>query len=115
VVPQDPSQAWPEVPRDKRLDWQLDLQQDRAEDFSKQLIADASPWALRPEDPNLLRNSYTRFLTSLQNMHANSTVIKDKYAWNFWEEYCKRMGTTPIRSDIRAVLGIDAFGFQRER
>ena len=115
VVPQDPSQAWPDVPRDKRLDWQLGLQRSRAEDFSKQLTADASPWALRPEDPNLLRNSYARFLSSLQNMHADSTVIKDKYAWNFWEEYCKRMGTTPIRSDISAVLGVDAFGFQRER
>ena len=69
----------PEQVADNNHNWQRGLQEERAEDFAKQLMADASPWALRPDDPNLLRNMYARFLTSLENLHASSTVEKDRY------------------------------------
>ena len=108
-------QDWPEAPRDKRLDWQRVLQEERAADFTKQLKADASPWAIRPNDPDKLEAMCAKFFNSMQSLHADSTVIKDSYYWKFWSTYCESMGTTPVRSDVAAITGIDAFGFQRER
>ena len=95
--------------------WQQPLQQCRTENFVQQLTADTSQWALKPDDPEILPAMCADFFSTLEHAHAASTVGNDKYAWKFWEKYCKMMGTTPIRSDVAAVLGLDAFGHQRER
>ena len=95
--------------------WQQPLQQCRTGNFVKQLIADTSQWALKPDDPAILPTTCADFFSTLEHAHAASTVGNGKYAWRFWEKYCEMMGTTPIRSDVAAVLGLDAFGHQRER
>ena len=95
--------------------WQQPLKQERAESFVKQLTADESQWAIRPKNPAILPEMCSAFFDTLEHGHAPSTVGNDKYAWKFWEEYCEMMGTTPIRSDVASIMGLDAFGHQREK
>jgi hypothetical protein len=94
--------------------WQQEIQADRAKSFAQQLKADTSQWALKPDDPELLEAMCVQFYESMEQAHAESTVRGDRYAWKFWEDYTKMLGTPAVRDDIAAIVGLDPFGHQRE-
>lgn len=94
--------------------WLNELSRQRAADFTTQLQEDASQWALRPKDPQMLEHLCRNFFTGLEEAHAPSTIRQDKSAWKHWCQWCEELNTTPIRSDLRALSGLDQFGLQRE-
>ena len=94
---------------DSKSDWVTGLALQRASQF-----ADTSTWAIRPSDPALLDSICNDFFLTTRFAHAPSTVQQDKSAWKYWQQWCQHVGTPPIRDDLRALSGMDAFGLQRE-
>jgi hypothetical protein len=78
------------------------------------LLADKSPLALRPRNPETLIDIVTAVDTAGAEQGAASTLLKDNGAWRRWEAYCAELGTSPWRTDALANSGADDLGYRRE-
>jgi hypothetical protein len=114
AAPKTPTQSATTVVCDSTEDWVTTLARQRASQFANQLRTDTSAWAIKPKDPELLEAICNDFFLSTRFAHSDSTINQDKSAWKYWLQWCQHVGTPPIRDDLRALSGIDAFGMQRE-
>ena len=79
-----------------------DAQQRRIEAAMQQMQHDRSELALRPSDPGLLRLLLERAAASTIRRTPLSVASLDASYWRFWCDWCRVMGTPPLRTDVEA-------------
>ena len=73
------------------------------------VAADTSSLALRPTNVALLAAMLDAAQRALDRRAPLTTAKQDKSSWKFWCEWAELMGTSPVRSDVQANAGLNAF------
>jgi len=87
---------------------------DRFTGWEAALLQDTSPFAILPNDPELLAGYLDMMRDSLENAYAESTNNTDKYHLRAWQHVCRKLGTPMWRTDVAANSGLDPVGHRRE-
>jgi hypothetical protein len=78
------------------------------------LMTDLSPWALRPDDPNVLTDIVTMVHTAVDAATPPRSLAREDRMWQKWRRFCALLNTREWREDRAALSGDNHHGHERE-
>ena len=78
------------------------------------LRRDTSPWALRPDDPNVLAGIVNMVHGAIDGATPPRSLAQEDRKWQKWKQFCALLNTRAWREDHAALTGADRSGQERE-